>query len=461
MKNNRAGRSCSTMVAVGSATKNNDIIFGKNSDRPVNEAQPLCFYPAQEHGEGELVKCTYISVPQVKHTYACIGSRPFNIFGFEHGINECGVIIGNEAVYGKELPEIRRGLIGMDILRLALERSDSAANAVSVMGELLETYGTGGDPAYRAPYFNANYIIADTKEAYTFESCQRYWAAKKVKHVGHLSNCYSMNDDYDIIGKNVVEEAIRKGWAPSSDKINIASAFTNDDGNYDWAEGYFRYFRQHQLMADREPFTVKMMMENLRDHYSEEMRNCLPYGVAAAKLPTICCHAGGIDGCVTAASAVCSLDGREQGPFKFVYWGSMASPCCSIFRPNFNINWLPEDLKDAGELYDEKSQWWTFIELERYISLNYELFAPTVRQKFSELEDEFIEQVDDLKTNYDGNVDKLKEFSMYANKESFMLAKDLLHGVKQKINRKNMDYLLADYFKKAAECCGMKHSLEF
>jgi secernin len=87
MKNKTAGRSCSTMVAVGSATENKNIIFGKNSDRPVNEAQPLCFYPAKDYKEGEMVKCTYISIPQEKHTYACIGSRPYNIFGFEHGIN--------------------------------------------------------------------------------------------------------------------------------------------------------------------------------------------------------------------------------------------------------------------------------------------------------------------------------------------------------------------------------------
>jgi secernin len=349
----------------------------------------------------------------------------------------------------------------MDLLRLALERADSAAKAVEVIGSLLETYGTGGDPAYRVPYFNANYIIADTKEAYLFESCQRYWAAKKVERTGHLSNCYSLSDDYDIIGKNVVEEVIQKGWAPSAAKINVAAAFTNDDGDYDWAEGYFRYYRQHQLMNNREPFTVKMMMENLRDHYSEEMRNCLPYSVAAAKMPTICCHAGGIGGCVTAASAVCSLNDKVPDPFKFVYWGSMAPPCCSIYRPNFNISWLPEDLQYAGELYDEKSQWWTFIELERYIALNYDLFAPKVREGFDKLENEFIEQADDLQKNYDGNIDKLKKFSMYANSASFTLAKDFLNEIKQKLNQGNIDYLLTDYFKKTAEGCGMKHSLKF
>lgn len=269
-----------------------------------------------------------------------------------------------------------------------------------------------------------------------------------------------MRDDYDLIGQNVVREVIQKGWVKDADKINIAAAFTNDDGNYDWAEGYFRYFRQHQLMSAREPFTVKMMMENLRDHYSEEMRSCLPYGIAAAKFPTICCHAGGITGCVSAASVVCSLNDKAPDPFKFVYWGSMAPPCCSIFRPNFNIGWLPEDLQYAEESYDEKSQWWTFIELERYIALDYEKYAPKARTGFDELENEFIEQADHLQNNYNGDVSKLKEFALYANTASLAKAKEFLREIKSKISAADTDCLLADYFKKAAEGCGMKHTLD-
>jgi len=45
---------------------------------------------------------------------------------------------------------------------------------------------------------------------------------------------------------------------------------------------------------------------------------------------------------------------------------------------------------------------------------------------------------------------------MYANSASFKLANDFLNDIKQKINRNHIDYLLTDYFKKAAEGCGMK-----
>lgn len=450
-------RSCTTMVALGPATENGATIFGKNSDRAINEAQPLCFYPAQDHPNNATVTCTYIKIPQVSHTYACIGSRPYLFYGFEHGVNEHGVMIGNEAVSGRELPERRWGLIGMDILRLALERADTAANAVEVMGWLLETYGTGGDPAYRIPSFNANYIVADAKEAYIFESCQRYWAAKKVSDIGYISNCYSIEEDYTAIGKNVAKEVIEKGWAGSGEKINIAKSFTRDDCLFGEAEGYLRYTRLIKLMRNRGLFTPKMMMNNLRDHYDGEEYGKLLYSPASAKLPCICSHPGGVSGCASAASAVSVLKSNAPQPFRFTYWGSMSPPCCSIFRPYFNINWLPEDLQHAHALYDDKDQWWIFTELERYIALNYEKFAPAVIQRFQKLEDDFIEEAALLEKTFDGDVNKLKAFSARANTESLSLAKSCLKEIKSAIRTSDIDRMMLDYFVQSSAGCGMPY----
>ena len=83
--------SCDTMVALGNSTKSGNVIFAKNSDRPLGEAQPLIWFPPQDHGDGETVESTYISIPQVPHTYGVLGSRPYWIWGFELGVNERGV----------------------------------------------------------------------------------------------------------------------------------------------------------------------------------------------------------------------------------------------------------------------------------------------------------------------------------------------------------------------------------
>ena len=64
--------------------------------------------------------------------------------GAEMGANECGVVIGNEAVWTTQ-PYQNKGLLGMDLVRLGLERGESAYQALMIVIELLENYGQGGN----------------------------------------------------------------------------------------------------------------------------------------------------------------------------------------------------------------------------------------------------------------------------------------------------------------------------
>ena len=117
-------------------------IFAKNSDRSANEPQVIEFVEHCFHREKTL-KCTYMTIDQVNETNAMVISRPIWIWGGEMGVNEHGVCIGNEAVFtkGKYGSE---SLIGMDYLRLALERGNTALEAVKVITGLLEKHGQGG-----------------------------------------------------------------------------------------------------------------------------------------------------------------------------------------------------------------------------------------------------------------------------------------------------------------------------
>jgi dipeptidase len=134
---------CDTIVALGNATADGSVIFSKNSDREPNEAHQLQIIPAARHPGGSTVRCTYIEVPQVPETYAVLLAKPFWIWGAEMGANSEGVVIGNEAVFTRVPQEKAPGLIGMDLIRLALERAATAWAALEVIVGLLETYGQG------------------------------------------------------------------------------------------------------------------------------------------------------------------------------------------------------------------------------------------------------------------------------------------------------------------------------
>ena len=170
--------------------------FGKNSDRSPNEAHLMLRVPAREYAEGEMLRATYISVPQVRHTYACVLLKPHWIWGAEMGWNEFGLNIGNEAVFTREKREKQDGLIGMDLLRLALERCRSAKEALKLITTMIGEYGQGGNCGFhKAFYYDNAFLIADENEAYVLETAGRSWAVKKAGEVETITNCLGLRAD--------------------------------------------------------------------------------------------------------------------------------------------------------------------------------------------------------------------------------------------------------------------------
>src|SRR5438105_3966155 len=133
--------SCDTAVALGDTTTGG-VLLAKNSDRSSHEAQRLIGVPAAQHEAGTTVRCQYLTIPQVAHTAALIGSQPYWLWGCEHGMNEHGVAIGNEAIFTRESPQ-ETGLLGMDLVRLGLERGTTAREALDAITALLEQFGQG------------------------------------------------------------------------------------------------------------------------------------------------------------------------------------------------------------------------------------------------------------------------------------------------------------------------------
>ena len=111
---------CDCLVALPAATGRASTLFAKNSDRPPTEAQDVVWSPPRRDRQ---LRATYVDVEVHRgDTLGCLLSRPRWCWGAEHGVNEAGVAIGNEAIYTTLDPRAAPpALLGMDLVRLGLE----------------------------------------------------------------------------------------------------------------------------------------------------------------------------------------------------------------------------------------------------------------------------------------------------------------------------------------------------
>ncbi len=177
--------------------------FAKNSDREPDEPQLVEVHPAVRGDDSQLLKTTYLTIPQVPDRHAVLISRPSWIWGAEMGVNEHGVAIGNEAVFSRRPGRHEPRLRGMDLVRLGLERAATAAEAVAVMTTLLEAYGQGGPAGYRNKRFayDNSFLIVDPQEVFILETAGRQWVVKKITgDYAAISNGYRLHMDWDRCG---------------------------------------------------------------------------------------------------------------------------------------------------------------------------------------------------------------------------------------------------------------------
>ncbi|NWH77629.1 SCRN2 protein, partial [Piaya cayana] len=128
-------------------------------------------------------QCTYLEIDQVERTHAVVLSRPAWLWGAEMGANEHGVCVGNEGVWTREPLGEDEALLGMDLVRLGLERGSSAQEAMEVITVLLERYGQGGSCKEEpVPFvYHNTFLLADRTEAWVLETAGRYWAAQRIR----------------------------------------------------------------------------------------------------------------------------------------------------------------------------------------------------------------------------------------------------------------------------------------
>ena len=333
------------------------VLFAKNSDRDVNEAQFLQWCPATDHPAGQTLRCTWIEISQVAHTHAVLLSRPFWIWGAEMGANEHGLVIGNEAVFTRQ-PLEKTGLLGMDLLRLALERAQTAAAAVEVIVELLETHGQGGGAGYedRGFSYHNSFLIADPSGAIVLETAGRKWATEQVTGARSISNCLSI-PDFARRHSDFLYTAVAQGKKRRSITGALAARVTG-------AGDMMRILRSHN--ADS-PYPV--------------------YHWLNGAMGAPCMHAGGLaTGSQTTASWVADLS-----PDRITYWVTGTStPCTALFKP-VQVN-QPADIgPEPTDRADSQSLWWRHERFHRQVMKNPAKYFPLFTPERDRIESQWLQ----------------------------------------------------------------------
>jgi secernin len=361
------------------------MIFAKNSDRPVHERQVVEWHDRRPRANG--LETQYLTIDDAG-AHALLGSRPTWLWGFEHGVNEYGVAVGNEKVWTVDDTRAQPvGLLGMDLVRLTLERARSADHALTVLTNLLEAHGQGGSGQLDRdrPYFSS-FLIAAPEGGWVVETSARTWAALPVTEGTSISNRISLGTEWTRASLDVAPGVSFDSWRDARVPTAIAD---------------------HRLAATRvavagattpSPAAIAGV---LRDHGRG------PWGAVGAATDrvdappsepgvdgrgvTVCMHVG--EHQVTSASLIAELGDGTVPPRA---WACLGSPCVGVYVPVFLGGSAPE-LADAD-------QWGRFEQLRRRVEQRPESLAE-VRAALAPVEAELWEDADDsFRTGEDGSL---------------------------------------------------------
>lgn len=414
---------CDTLAALGNSTRDKTVIFAKNSDRQPNEPHIMVRAPRKRFKQGSKVKLTYIKIDQVDETNEVLLLKPSWIWGCEMGCNEFGLNIGNEAVFTREKygPD---SLTGMDLVRLALERTKTSEEALNLIIDLLQQYGQGGNCGFEKPFtYHNSFLIADLDSAWVLETAGKFWAAEKVAEVRGISNGLTIGGRFDRAHPELIDHAIAKKWCKDSQDFDFARCYSDPLYTYFSGSKTRNLAAVSCLEAEKPLVTVETMMRILRSH--DDKTAGLQFNRPSLK--SICMHGGGPIGDHTTGSYAASLDKRLC-----TYWVTGSStPCISVYKPLWLIDGEPITfMEDEGQ---EAIRYWMKREvLHRLVLMNRITDLGQYYRDRDELETELMNKVNSIdKDNI--SEQKLLEIMLYAvSREEELIDKTIRAGQSNK-----------------------------
>jgi secernin len=263
------------------------------------------------------------------------------------------VAIGNEKVWTLDDPRaVPPALLGMDLVRLGLERGRSADEALDAVTSLLAAHGQGGsgEEHHDEPYWSS-FLLVDGDGGWVLETSGRSWVARPAADGAAISNRLTLGTDWTRSSADVAPGA---DWDARRDPAAPT-------GIADHRLGATRAcVARGPAVGPAEAVAV------LRDHGTG------PWGAPGAPLDppppppgdvgddwsgvTVCMHVRGYQG--TTASMVADLPaGGPTSGEPLRVWASLGPACTGVFLPiavcaatpgGGPVGVVPEVLGDAG-----------------------------------------------------------------------------------------------------------------
>lgn len=258
---------CTNFIVGKKASTDGSVICSYSAD-DYGMFQSLCYYPAAQHAKGEMRKIYdwdtnvyHGEIPEAAETYSVVGN-----------INEYQVTIGETTFGGREEMVDTTGILDYgSLIYIALQRSRTAREAISVMTNLAETYGYNSE--------GETFTICDPNEAWIMEmmgcgagSKSVVWVALRVPDdaiCAHANQSriqtFNQKDKKNVMcSKNVVEYARKNGW------------FTGKDADFSFCETYAAPDFEGRRFCEARVWTFF-------NHFSSDMNQYVSYAAGKDK----------------------------------------------------------------------------------------------------------------------------------------------------------------------------------
>ena len=364
------------------------MVFAKNSDRPPGEPQ-ITWPFGRRSSAGCSLRTQYLTIGDTG-AHAALLSCPTWLWGAEHGVNEHGVAIGNERVATThDSSAAAPALIGMDLVRLGLERAQSATEAVEVMTGLLEQCGQGGvADAAHAEAYDSSFLVADPTSAFVLETAGRDWAVATFDGGTAVSNRITIGTGWTQASSGLV---------PGDDFDRFRDA-TEPTG---YADVRLAASRAFLSSTPPDALTPAATAAHLRDHGSGPWGTPRDRGDVTPPPRRLGPDFSGVSVCmhvrdryVTAASMIAELPDSVADGAPPRVWVAAGSPCAGIYVPAFPRSVAGPPPFVPLELSSEEL-WQAADAVRRHVEVDPEALAG-VRSTLDPVEDDLWAEADDV-----------------------------------------------------------------